>query len=194
MKMNRQTSMPIWLRDTIIPSKNSLKCDPWPIAVFGVLLTAILTTPAFARPGSEYFCIFKRENSSRQVVDAYPTTDRSEAWACNQAQRQCSRDLREGQNCSKHSSGSFGYVQSLLCESIKGVWKQCNLLGKAVGDARLVSKYSQGPCELGPNWNLTPDGKSLWVDKGCRGVFEVETDYYQEPGVPPRIEARDDPR
>jgi hypothetical protein len=41
---------------------------------------------------------------------------------------------------------------------------------------------------------FSPDGKSLWVDKGCRGVFEVETDYYQEPGVPPGIEAHDDPR
>jgi len=197
MKMNDRASLLTWFRDTAMTTRKSPKTARMLLASVGLFLTSILTTPALARPGTNFFCIFKRQNSSYKVVDVYPTTDQSESWACYQGERQCLRDLREGQSCSKHSSGAYGYVrekQRILCESMNGRYDTCDLLGRALGNARLARQDSRGACEQGKNWDLNRDGESIWVDKGCRGVFEVEVEYYKEPGIPPQIEARDDPR
>lgn len=194
MKTSYLASLLTWARNSVMTSKNSPKRYRMLIASFGLFLTATLTTPALARQGSEFFCIYQRENSSLKVVDVYPTTDRSQSWACYEAQRQCIRDVREGQRCSEYSSGEFGYIrerQRIACQSIKSKYSTCNLKGEAVGSVRVANKLSESSCKQGEDWDLNRDGESIWVDRGCRAVFEVEVEYYKEPGVPPQIEARD---
>jgi hypothetical protein len=151
---------------------------------------------AFADNDDRYFCIFKRENSSYQVVDAYPTTARSEQWACFDAEKQCRRNLRSGQVCSLYSSGEFGWIETeerLYCASRNGGSSTCYLKGPALSSGRLIEQVSRGTCTQGTNWGVNEGRDTMWVNNGCRGVFGVDVRYYQEPDAPPRIEAPDSP-
>jgi hypothetical protein len=195
MKSNRIASILKWVQKMAAKTEKPSGSYRAKLAAFSfLLLGATFTTPALARHEPEYYCIFERENSSFQTVDVYPTTDRSISWACYEAERQCRRDLLNGQRCSLYSSGEFGYIQEdqrVLCESRNGKHKTCILSGEAVGTARIVNKRSKNTCNQGIDWDLGDDGESIWVDNGCRAVFEVKVETYKEPGIPPQIEARD---
>ena len=157
----------------------------------------LIQQKAFANHESGSFCIFQRENSSFQVVDVYPTTDRSEQWACYEAEKQCRYDLRRDQQCSRYSSGDYGWIEEeerILCESRDSHNRTCELRGEAQNSGRLVDQRSQSKCIQGTDWGVDEGRNTMWVRDGCRGVFAVEVEYYKEPGVPPQIEAPDHDR
>lgn len=59
--------------------------------------------------------------------------------------------------------------KEVKCESNDGRRKSC---GKDLyGNADLVRQLSDKSCTEGSSWGLR--GGSIWVDKGCRGVFRV---------------------
>lgn len=59
--------------------------------------------------------------------------------------------------------------REIRCESTDNRRREC-AMGVA-GSARLVRQLSSTRCTEGSNWGTR--GSTLWVDRGCRGVFEV---------------------
>lgn len=59
---------------------------------------------------------------------------------------------------------------TVQCESEDGRRRECEM--RAGGQARLLRRESRAPCERGRSWGY--GGTALWVDHGCRGVFEVK--------------------
>lgn len=59
--------------------------------------------------------------------------------------------------------------KEVRCESSDGRYKAC---GKDLyGNADLIRQLSDTPCREGVSWGTR--GGSVWVDKGCRGVFRI---------------------
>ncbi|HEY8279028.1 MAG TPA: DUF3011 domain-containing protein [Bdellovibrionota bacterium] len=64
------------------------------------------------------------------------------------------------------------YSEYVTCRSIGGpFYTQCFVRGY-VRRARIVRQYSNAPCRLGDSWGYERD--SVWVGRGCSGVFEVQ--------------------
>ncbi len=61
-------------------------------------------------------------------------------------------------------------THTIRCESLRGTRKQCPV--KSDAEVRLVRKESRTECRKGENWGHY--GDTLWVDNGCRGIFEVK--------------------
>jgi hypothetical protein len=61
----------------------------------------------------------------------------------------------------------------LRCES-NGSYTRCPAVGSWRG-ARLVQQLSQTPCLQGRNWGF--DRNAVWVNDGCRGVFDAGDPY-----------------
>lgn len=61
-------------------------------------------------------------------------------------------------------------VEQITCASDKGVWTHFELSNADQLDVRLVKQLSRSKCEQGVSWGV--DGEGIWVDKGCRAVFE----------------------
>jgi len=59
--------------------------------------------------------------------------------------------------------------KEIRCESADGRHETC---GRDLhGNADLIRQLSDAPCREGSTWGQS--GGSIWVDKGCRGVFRV---------------------
>lgn len=58
---------------------------------------------------------------------------------------------------------------SVSCWSREGAHEVCEI--RAGGRVRLLTQVSQAECVQGRTWDYR--GTALWVDRGCRGVFEV---------------------
>ncbi|WP_240097562.1 DUF3011 domain-containing protein [Thermomonas flagellata] len=67
--------------------------------------------------------------------------------------------------------GGVGQTVTLQCESDKGRYTTCGQ--GVVGMPRLVRQLSRQRCTYGESFGVR--GGQLWVDHGCRGVFEVRT-------------------
>ncbi|MGZ3743669.1 MAG: DUF3011 domain-containing protein [Pseudobdellovibrionaceae bacterium] len=73
----------------------------------------------------------------------------------------------------------------ITCSSSGYAYNTC-FIGQPIQYVRLASQLSRSACIEGSSWGFTND--SVWVDKGCRGNFEVVTINYGRPpgGYPPR--------
>ncbi len=60
----------------------------------------------------------------------------------------------------------------ILCESLNYQYHQC-LVREQVQDAFIVQEYSDRACIPNHAWGILQNG--IWVDRGCRAVFEVVT-------------------
>jgi hypothetical protein len=60
---------------------------------------------------------------------------------------------------------------TLGCESTAGKYRYCPRPAGSVGPIRLLPERSSAECSRGGAWGNDDDG--AWVDKGCRGVFQV---------------------
>lgn len=58
---------------------------------------------------------------------------------------------------------------TVTCESQEGRHRNCEI--RAGGRVRLLNQVSRAECVQGRTWDYR--GTALWVDRGCRGVFEV---------------------
>ena len=66
-------------------------------------------------------------------------------------------------------SGSGDSVRTLRCESDRDRRRECEIpYGAAV---RLIDRMSDAPCSFGRSWGY--NRREIWVDNGCRAVFEV---------------------
>jgi hypothetical protein len=63
------------------------------------------------------------------------------------------------------------YLDRLECESISDKYRECFTNGQALS-VRLVRQKSSSECREGKSFGLSSRG--LWVDRGCRGIFDVE--------------------
>lgn len=59
--------------------------------------------------------------------------------------------------------------KEIRCESSDGKFKRCG--DNLYGNADLIRQLSDTACTQGVSWGLR--GGSIWVDKGCRGVFRI---------------------
>ena len=59
--------------------------------------------------------------------------------------------------------------RTVTCESKNNKYKDCQVTTN--GSARLQSTLSSTPCVYGRTWGM--DYNSIWVDRGCRGRFQV---------------------
>lgn len=66
-------------------------------------------------------------------------------------------------------SGPGEQRRTLRCESDRGRRSECRIPRGA--DVQLVDRLSDTPCVGRRNWGYTRD--LIWVDDGCRAVFEV---------------------
>ena len=71
----------------------------------------------------------------------------------------------------KPSANNSSYIDMTLnSEKWKYTEKQ---LPKTARDIQLLKQYSKSKCIKGQTFGLTPDGRKVWVNKGCRGKFRV---------------------
>lgn len=62
-------------------------------------------------------------------------------------------------------------AEQFECFSERQLYRECRV--PAPGPVRLLRAASRDPCVEGRTWGLR--GDRVWVDQGCRGVFEVTT-------------------
>jgi hypothetical protein len=62
---------------------------------------------------------------------------------------------------------AIAVADEVTCESIDGRRAECDMNTR--GEVRLVRQLSRTACVQDQNWGL--NRSSIWVDKGCRGVF-----------------------
>ena len=67
--------------------------------------------------------------------------------------------------------GSGTDVSTVTCESREGRRAYCST--STSGGVRLVRQLSSSPCVEGRDWDH--DDRGIWVDNGCRAVFEVRS-------------------
>jgi len=67
---------------------------------------------------------------------------------------------------------------TVRCESRANSRTNCRIEAQAV--VRLYRQSSKAPCQQGYSWGQS--GQNLWVDKGCRGVFDISPWSSQVPG------------
>lgn len=68
-------------------------------------------------------------------------------------------------------NGGQAMAQQFECFSERQLYRECRV--PAPGPVRLLRAASRDPCIEGRTWGLR--GDRVWVDQGCRGVFEVTT-------------------
>ena len=61
-------------------------------------------------------------------------------------------------------------AEQITCVSDKGLWTHCDLMDAHQAEVGLVQQLSRSKCEKGVTWGV--DGEGIWVDKGCRAIFE----------------------
>lgn len=59
-------------------------------------------------------------------------------------------------------------AEQVTCESVDQQRKECEMNTR--GEVRLVRQLSKSPCQEGVSWGLSKH--AVWVEGGCRGVFE----------------------
>ena len=67
--------------------------------------------------------------------------------------------------------GGQTMAEQFECFSERQLYRECRI--PAPGPVRLLRAASRDPCIEGRTWGLR--GDRVWVDQGCRGVFEVTT-------------------
>lgn len=73
-----------------------------------------------------------------------------------------------GRNDNRYDDG-YGGPQTIRCESSDGRGHRCNVrMGRG---AQLVRQLSRSACVEGQSWGW--DRQGIWVDRGCRGEFNV---------------------
>ncbi len=65
-----------------------------------------------------------------------------------------------------------GYTQYVQCDSNTRNFNPC-YVGASVQSVQLVRQDSRSACILNSSYGISND--SIWVDKGCRGLFKVRT-------------------
>lgn len=66
----------------------------------------------------------------------------------------------------------WGSTQQIQCSSVEGMYQECRFPGGS-GAVRLVRQLSSTACIEGRNWGWRPG--VVWVNGGCRGLFEAQT-------------------
>jgi hypothetical protein len=121
--------------------------------------------------------ILKCESSGykRNMCDAGISVDYVELYK-RHSRSACEEGKSWGQNGSqgvwvdKGCRADF-LINATKCESGKYKYKECDP-GFPVGNVRLLKKLSRSACEPGKGYGAKEDG-TLWVDKGCRGIFAI---------------------
>jgi|GEM_PF-1132330 len=67
------------------------------------------------------------------------------------------------------------YLDRIRCESINDRYNSCRVDGQALS-VRLLRQESSADCREGRSFGTA--GNAIWVDRGCRGTFEVEVRRY----------------
>lgn len=110
--------------------------------------------------------------------------DRNGVWVSNG----CSADFEIGQGGGQSQNPGYGWGyeeqpdagETFLCESYSNRYQECSV--NAPGGVRLVQQWSRSPCVEGDTWGTTRN--SVWVDRGCRAEFSVNTWNSGRPGQP----------
>ena len=114
------------------------------------------------------------------IIKTFPY--RANIYICRPAMQDCENYLsdREYRNPKYNKSGHIVCKQRPLqtkevkCESIHSQYKTCSvpfLMPSPVIEVQLLDKISHSACRLNHSFGFI--GTQIWVDKGCRGVFEV---------------------
>lgn len=75
-------------------------------------------------------------------------------------------------------SGDPNYANAVICESVNERYARCAVDTR--GGVELSRQLSRGACIAGRTWGYEPG--FIWVDRGCRGEFEIGRGGYGPPG------------
>jgi len=75
----------------------------------------------------------------------------------------------QGNEGSVYGSSSSDHRLAITCESIRGQRVACE--ADTSRGVLLVEKLSSAACEVHVDWGF--DSNGIWVDHGCRAVFEI---------------------
>lgn len=75
-------------------------------------------------------------------------------------------------------SGDPNYNRAVICESINERYSRCAVDTR--GGVELSRQLSRGACVAGQTWGY--ENGFIWVDRGCRGEFEIGRGGYGPPG------------
>jgi hypothetical protein len=77
-------------------------------------------------------------------------------------------------------NGGPAYGQSITCSSDDGKRNYC--AANTSGGVQMVRQRSGSPCQQGSTWGY--DRRGIWVDRGCRADFVVNSNAGNRPGRP----------
>ncbi|HWT16380.1 MAG TPA: DUF3011 domain-containing protein [Patescibacteria group bacterium] len=75
-------------------------------------------------------------------------------------------------------NGDPNYSSAVICESINERYNRCSVDTR--GGVELSRQLSRGACVAGQTWGY--ENGFIWVDRGCRGEFEIGRGGYGPPG------------
>ncbi|PCI26504.1 hypothetical protein COB52_05930 [Candidatus Kaiserbacteria bacterium] len=81
-----------------------------------------------------------------------------------------------------NSSQAVAGTESITCQSWLKAYVECGASGR-IRSARLTRKLSNSSCRQGTDWGFR--GSNIWVNHGCRAVFQVRTNGGPGPGPRP---------
>lgn len=68
--------------------------------------------------------------------------------------------------------------KQIRCESDGGGYNHCRVRLDRGDDVRITKKHSKASCNRGDSWGL--DRSGIWVDRGCRADFYIDSDYRRD--------------
>jgi hypothetical protein len=119
---------------------------------------------------------------TRQLSDVQCTEGRDWGWQQNHiwVRNGCRAEFeyrersapgrRVGQNRQGNPTPS-GPLETITCESNNNDYRECSV-DRNIRDVRVTQRLSNSSCEQGSSWGLKNDQRTIWVNHGCRAVFE----------------------
>lgn len=80
--------------------------------------------------------------------------------------------LGSGSNNNNNNSNNSSFNDTITCGSERGNFTRCNANISRRDQVFLKRQLSNSGCWEGNTWGY--DNNGIWVDKGCRGLFEIQ--------------------
>lgn len=123
---------------------------------------------------------------SRQISDAQCVQGRSwgynrtHVWVSNGCRAEFefndrNRNNRNSRDRGRDGRGSgSGSLMTATCESNNNDYKECRL-DRDIRELTVSRQLSNASCNQGNSWGLKNDQRTIWVNHGCRAVFQFRS-------------------
>lgn len=151
---------------------------------YGLIVCESRGRESFCPAETRYGVTLVRELSRGQCIQGRTWgTRRDGIWVSGG----CAGEFEIGSQAPNNAGGGYGrpdwggdpnYSSAVICESINERYNRCSVDTR--GGVELARQLSRGACIAGQTWGY--EHGFIWVDRGCRGEFEIGRGGYGPPG------------